>query len=208
MNHENSDYSKQEYWEERYTQEKSYEWFNSRYEEILKGFESKMKDSDPSKLKILHLGCGNSSLGPDLYKRGFKNIVNLDYSSIVIENMSAQYSQEMPEMTWVAMDVRDLKFDDCSFDVVIDKAVMDTFQTNKESETLDEDIDKLLLESSRVLKKGGKFFQITWEVPHLRLSWTKMEKYNWDVEYEKIGDDDMYRIFTYTKTDPNQSNPI
>ena len=199
MDHENSDYSRQEYWDARYKQEPSYDWFMSRYNDILNSLELRMKDVDPATVKILHLGCGNSSLGPDLYKRGFKNIVNMDYSPIVIENMSEKYAKEMPEMTWVTMDVRDLKFEKEHFDIVIDKAVMDTFQANKESETLDDDIDKMLEEVSRVLKPGARLLQITWEIPYLRLSWTNLEKYNWDVVYEIVGEDDMYRLFTYTK---------
>lgn len=199
MDHENSDYSKQEYWDSRYKQEPSYDWFQSRYNDILNLLELRMKDLDAATVKILHLGCGNSSLGPDLYKRGFKNIVNMDYSPIVIDSMAEKYAKEMPEMTWVTMDVRDLKYSNDEFDIVIDKAVMDTFQANKESETLDEDIDKMLEEVSRVLKPGGKLLQITWEIPYLRLSWTKLEKYNWDVVYEIVGEDDMYRLFTYTK---------
>jgi len=200
MAENNADYSKQEYWEERYKSEPKYDWFTSRYEDIVNLLDKTFRKlGDPSALKILHLGCGNSSLGPDLYRRGFKNIINIDYSVVVIENMAKEYSQEMPEMTWMAMDVRDLKYEDGAFDIVIDKALMDTFQADKESETMDDDIDRMLMEASRVTKNGGYFYQITWEIPYLRMSWTKQDKYNWDITYEIIGDNDMYRLFTYAK---------
>jgi ubiquinone/menaquinone biosynthesis C-methylase UbiE len=193
------DYSKQSYWESRYKEEPSYDWFPSRYAEILGILLAKIDAPNREKVKILHLGCGNSKLGVDLYEKGFKYVVNVDYSDTVINNMKEKYSSTMPEMTWETMDVRNLQFMDRYFDIVIDKAVMDTFQTDKASKTFDEDIENYLLESYRVLKKTGKFFQITWEIPCLRLQWTKIEKFNWEVEYEKIGEDDFYRIFTYTK---------
>lgn len=77
-----------------------------------------------------------------MYKDGYKNITNIDYSATVIENMKKRCA-DMPEMkckqggngvyalTWyllmrvlhvgLEMDIRDLKFPDQSFDVVIDK---------------------------------------------------------------------------------------
>ena len=44
--------------------------------------------------KTMIIGCGNSSLGFDLYKEaGFTNIDNIDYSSVVIERMLAKYAE-------------------------------------------------------------------------------------------------------------------
>lgn len=39
------------------------------------------------------------ALSSELYKRGFKNIQNIDFSETVIHKMSSKYSN-MPEMTW------------------------------------------------------------------------------------------------------------
>jgi EEF1A lysine methyltransferase 4 len=36
-------------------------------------------------VKILNLGCGNSVLPEELYDKGFKNVYNVDISSVVIE---------------------------------------------------------------------------------------------------------------------------
>lgn len=35
-------------------------------------------------LRILIIGCGNSSLGFDMWKEGFTNIDNIDYAETVI----------------------------------------------------------------------------------------------------------------------------
>lgn len=72
-----------------------------------------------------------------MYKDGYKNIVNIDYSKTVIDNMKIR-CVDMPEMTCkihtlkkhhfflniiigLEMDIRDLKFDNESFDAIIDK---------------------------------------------------------------------------------------
>lgn len=41
--------------------------------------------------KILVVGCGNSQFSYGLYSDGFRNITNIDYSEIVIKNMSEKY---------------------------------------------------------------------------------------------------------------------
>jgi len=38
--------------------------------------------------KILHIGCGNSQLQDRLYEKGYHKIINIDISSVVIEQMN------------------------------------------------------------------------------------------------------------------------
>lgn len=74
-----------------------------------------------------------------MYEAGYHNIVNVDYSEIVIEKMKSRNASR-PEMTcllaciilhWCGsnpclgevMDVRNLAFDDSGFDVAIDKGM-------------------------------------------------------------------------------------
>ena len=60
----NSEYLKQEYWDERFAKEEQYEWlvsFNDCKEQLLAAL-TPNKDA-----RILIIGCGNSSLGYDLY---------------------------------------------------------------------------------------------------------------------------------------------
>lgn len=77
-----------------------------------------------------------------MYDAGYQNIVNIDvgcgssiaqkgrsnsshqYSSVVIEQMKRRHGHLKPGMEWHEMDIRDLKFDDASFDVAIDKGLM------------------------------------------------------------------------------------
>lgn len=53
-----------------------------------------------SKLKILHVGCGNSSISEGLYREGYVNITNLDFCPDIIEAMREK-TKEMKEMKWI-----------------------------------------------------------------------------------------------------------
>jgi len=71
-------------------------------------------------------GCGNSSLAIELYNDGFRNIVNIDYSPVVISNMQRKYSA-LQGVEWVVMDARDMtQFPAASFDVVLEKGTLDS----------------------------------------------------------------------------------
>lgn len=105
------------------------------------------------------VGCGNSSFSADLYDAGFPNIVNIDFSTVVIDSMRQKHEQvslpnsdivaavpycargsvaelgavpqERPHMRWEVMDMTDLKYESGTFDVVIDKAAMDALMTDE-----------------------------------------------------------------------------
>jgi len=61
----------------------------------------------------------------DLYNDGFKNIVNMDYSPVVISNMQRRH-KALEGVKWVVMDATDMsEFPPCSFDVVLEKGTLD-----------------------------------------------------------------------------------
>ncbi|KAF7723564.1 hypothetical protein EC973_001853 [Apophysomyces ossiformis] len=164
-------YKTKEYWEARYKQENpdvTFDWFKT-YEELRPLLNKMIPDKQSS---ILILGCGNSTLGEDMYNDGYKNITNIDYSATVIENMKQRCSHQ-PEMKWMEMDIRDLRFEDESFDVVIDKGTMDALMCDRgdvwdPSEDLIADVKGEVDEVQRVLKVGGVFLYITFGQPHFR----------------------------------------
>jgi len=77
-------------------------------------------------------------------------------------------------MDWYEMDVRDLKFDDESFDVAIDKGTMDAMMTAKGDiwnppQQVVDDCNKEVSEVIRTLRKGkGTFIYLTFGQPHFR----------------------------------------
>jgi len=70
------------------------------------------------------LGCGNSSLSKDMYDDGYHNIVNLDFSQVVIDKMAKRHAA-CTGMTWVCMDMLNMGFTEDSFDVVLEKGTID-----------------------------------------------------------------------------------
>lgn len=95
-----------------------FDWF-LKPDYLLPIFEKITKEHG-KETRMLMLGCGNSKLSEVLYDAGFKNIVNLDYSGVVIEQMKERHGIARPEMEWVEMDVLDLKFGE-EFDLIVDK---------------------------------------------------------------------------------------
>lgn len=115
----NASYKLQEYWDRRYTKEDNFEWCKS-YDDFKELIHKHVKTGD----RILMLGCGNSTLSEDMYYDGYRNIVNIDFSPVVIENMKRK-CKDLVEMEWMVMDIARMTFPESSFDVVIEKATLD-----------------------------------------------------------------------------------
>lgn len=196
----NAEYKRMEYWDERFGKEEHYEWLLG-FEDVHRYLEPFL---DPSHT-ILVVGCGNSSFSADLYDAGFPNIVNIDFSTVVIDSMRQKHEQERPHMRWEVMDMTDLKYESGTFDVVIDKAAMDALMTD-EGDVWDpnpevlEAADRMCGHMSRVLKPHGVFLQISFAQPHFRrryllgrvteTNYSKevavSEKYGWSLEHQEI----------------------
>jgi ubiquinone/menaquinone biosynthesis C-methylase UbiE len=125
-------------------------------------------------------------LGPSM------DIENIDFSPAVIESMSVRNLEKRPAMKWVVMDIMDLKYEDKSFDIVLDKGTMDAIMCEKGdvwnvSEELAAKVDNMLSEVARVLKPGGKYIYITFGQPHFRKPLMLKDKYGWTFAQETIG---------------------
>ncbi|CDS13917.1 hypothetical protein LRAMOSA06090 [Lichtheimia ramosa] len=194
-------YKTQAYWEDRYKNEDAettFDWFKT-YSDLKPLLDEQIKSKDAS---ILMLGCGNSTLGEDMYKDGYKNITNIDYSATVIENMKKRCA-DMPEMKWLEMDIRDLKFPDQSFDVVIDKGTMDALMCDRgdvwdPSPELIADVKGEVDEVERVTKIGGVFLYITFGQPHFRKR--HLARDCWDIQVKTLGEAFHYFFYVMRKT--------
>jgi EEF1A lysine methyltransferase 4 len=176
----NQEYGTHEYWEHRFRTETSFEWLLSftqlrhQLEPILHEQYDREKE-DPSTVRILIVGCGNSPFSADLYDAGYTNIVNIDYSDNVIQHMQQLHSIDRPQMQWRVMDMTDLSsFPDASFDVVLDKAAMDALLTQEgdvwhpQPECIAA-VYQMCAEVSRVLTPSqGSLVQISLSPPHFR----------------------------------------
>ncbi|KZT25251.1 S-adenosyl-L-methionine-dependent methyltransferase [Neolentinus lepideus HHB14362 ss-1] len=169
----NEEYGTKEYWDKRYEKESDgtfFDWFKS-YDDIAPLIRELIPDKTS---RILMLGCGNSRLSEQMYNDGYNNIVNVDYSSVVIQQMRERHAIDRPEMEWHEMDVRALAFETDSFDVAVDKGTMDAMMTSKGDvwdppEEVIENCTKEVDEVLRVLRKGtGTFIYLTFGQPHFR----------------------------------------
>ncbi|CCW63775.1 unnamed protein product [Phytomonas sp. EM1] len=237
---DNSKYNKRDYWDQRYTNETEYDWLPSIYPACVQAVFSSVekvyeeehrrcpcdKSREPHVIKVLHLGVGNSNLCVDLYNHYIKKYsdpkaapyhlvqVAIDYSEVVIEKMQLKHA-DFSNLHWVVADVRDLeevrRLYGPSFDVVIDKCMMDAFQTDKDSSRMKEDIYRMLHEVSLCFtdpdrtspRRYGQFIQITWEIPYFRLHYTLAKEsstmFAWgaNASYRFLGDSDLYRLYVY-----------
>ncbi len=117
-------------------------------------------------MRILVLGCGNAEFSEDLYDAGYKNVINVDISSVVIRQMNERNRELRPEMEFLVMDICDMSpFESNSFDIAIDKSTIDALLCGDDSFVK---VAEMLKESQRVLKTGGVYFAISYGKPESR----------------------------------------
>jgi len=176
------DYGNSSYWDERYAASSGevFDWYQPY--STLKPQLTPYLSVDPE-FEILIPGCGNSSLGADLYDDGYLNITNVDTSSVVISQMTDLHG-DREEMEYTVMDCRNLEYlpDNC-FDLIIDKALMDAQLCSEENI---HNVNSMLSEMHRVLKPGGVYISISHGLPPTRLTYLNNKDLRWNVEFKKV----------------------
>ncbi|CAN7984806.1 unnamed protein product [Ixodes hexagonus] len=195
---DNSRYSDVAYWDARYRREATYDWLLP-YEKYAFLLRKHVRQTD----RILMLGCGNSPLSELLFRDGFQNVENIDYSAVVIDNM-ASHCDHCSQMKWHVMDATQLRFPDASFDVVIEKATLDSMMVHEKdpwnlSEETHLKVDLVLREVSRVLRDGGRFISITFAQPHFRGPLYANPDFGWSLETYEFGEGFHYFYYLMTK---------
>jgi ubiquinone/menaquinone biosynthesis C-methylase UbiE len=155
-------YGEPDYWNKRYTNQtgKTFDWLENW--SALKPVVDCLINNES---KILMLGCGNAELSQDMYDDGYTNIDNIDISDVCIEQMAEANAEERPDMTWQVMDVMDMKFDNDTFDIAIDKSTIDALLCGDNAFL---NVAKMTREVQRVLKPGGFYFVISYGRPENR----------------------------------------
>ncbi|KAK9469218.1 S-adenosyl-L-methionine-dependent methyltransferase [Lipomyces arxii] len=162
-----------EYWDRRYQKDdenSTFDWFKT-FTDLEPFFRQHIEWDESPNLKLVMLGCGNSTLSKDLYDAGLKHIANIDFASTCIEQMGELYKNDKG-MTWQVMDVRDMvAFADNTFDVAIDKGTLDALLSYTGSVwdipvEIKESTAKYMDEVNRILKPSGKMLYISYRQPH------------------------------------------
>jgi len=100
------------------------------------------------------------------------------------------------------MDIRDLRFEDMSFDVTIDKGTMDAMMTTKGDvwnppQQVIDDCNKEVDETLRVLRKGGVFIYLTFGQPHFRRRY--LQRDGTTLEIKELGEAFHYYLYILRK---------
>lgn len=156
------------------------------------------------------LGCGNSTLSPQMHDAGYTNMVNIDYSSNLISRLARRY----PDQTYLEMDITQLTLAPnvsllggaCSFDIALDKGTMDALMAEAKGSSVWNPSDKVITNIramlqgvDHLLKVGAKMIYITFGQPHFRTKWLQ-EIHGWHVETRTLGDMFHYFVYIVTKT--------
>ena len=181
----NTEYKDPRYWNQRFETEDCYEWLVD-YNEIRSSLQKILQSYDESS-KFLQLGCGNSNFAIDLYRDGYKDITNIDISEVCVEKMSAKY----PQLKFRTMDMTRMEFAENTFDVVIEKASLDSLLVDCKSPWDSsgpgyQSVIESLLEVKKVLKPDGLFVSITFSQPHFRVPLLARPELGWSIEVEKF----------------------
>ena len=126
-------YGEKKYWDDRYFKagaQASFDWLENY--DSLKGILEEILESKEA--RILILGCGNADFSEDLYDAGYQNIINVDISPVVIDQMKERNRESRPIMEWLVMDITDMSyFESNTFDVAIDKSTIDALLCGDDS---------------------------------------------------------------------------
>lgn len=152
------------YWEERYksAEDSTFDWLEnySSLKDIISTLNIPKETG-----QILNLGCGNSEFSENMYCDGYKNIKNIDISHNVIKAMKER-NKDKVGMMYEVMDVRDLKYEDNTFDLAVDKSTIDALLCGDDAFI---NVAKMIKEVQRVLKVGGYYMIVSYGTPEYRM---------------------------------------
>ena len=170
-------YADAKYWDQRYLLSSkhsidNYEWYSmddALVDEtlaIVRGVAGQSKVP----IKILELGCGQSRLGQQLVDAGFLSVTCTDFSPVVIaqrrkEQEGTKSAYGARPVAYLCADAANMPmFDDGHFDVVVEKATLDsmTFGTP-------EHMRVVARELCRVLRPGGVLVSVSNAPPEMWL---------------------------------------
>mmetsp|Transcript_86123 Transcript_86123/g.278223 ORF Transcript_86123/g.278223 Transcript_86123/m.278223 type:complete len:418 (-) Transcript_86123:108-1361(-) len=153
-------YSTPAYWDDAYIAGRygeTFDWYGAWTEDDLRGksLGAVVKPLVKPSARILVLGCGNSNMSALMHSDGYTNIMNVDISEKVIEQMKDKHAQ-VQGLEWRAMDASKMDFPDGSFDAVVEKGMFDSLYAGT-----GERVQGVLSEVLRVLRPGAQLVSVS-----------------------------------------------
>jgi len=174
-------YSNPRYWEDYYNKtsgDEQYDWYGSWDSAVVETTFAPHGDGEPqtasrlgdllrpyltAESKILMLGCGNSDMSEKMYAEGFEDIVNIDISETLLQNMRSRLGAAMPRMRWLHMNASALTFESGTFDVSLDKGTLDAIEGSRGL------LQAAAREIHRTLRPGGYLLSLTFNAAQTRV---------------------------------------
>ncbi|GMH30631.1 hypothetical protein Nepgr_032474 [Nepenthes gracilis] len=181
------DYGDALYWDSRYIQDVgSFDWYQ-RYS-ALRPF---IRHYIPISSRVLMVGCGNAVMSEDMVKDGYEEVMNIDISSVAIDMMKRKY-ENIPQLRYMQMDVRDMSFFQMSHLIAVDvfllnlrlwlsTAILGTLDSLMCGKDAPISAARMLAEVCRLLKPGGIYMLITYGDPNVRMPHLRRSVYNWKI---------------------------
>ena len=190
------------YWDQRYTNETVgdtllpvfdfYAPFKSFYSTIRPEIRERKEQN------ILVIGVGRSDIIDVLYEDGFRNIVAVDVSPMIIARMQQKY-QSFSGVEFICLDVRKMCFFvDKMFALVIDKACIDALFC--EIDCI-QSVGAALREIERVMHDDGMFLSISHGSPSSRLPYLRETKWSIQLLVLPNGCGEGLSLFSMTRTE-------
>jgi len=152
-------FSDKEYWDDFFIKRKNeaFEWYG-QFSDLKQYFvNGKLSKS----ALILVIGCGNSDLSVEIYDAGYTNILNIDFSELVIDEMKKKYSVSKPLMRWEVMDMTQMgSISSESVDLIVDKGALDALMSS-DNMTTQLNAIKMFNEINRILTPLGAYLCIS-----------------------------------------------
>ena len=172
------DYGNPSYWDERYSarSNESFDWYQSY--DMLKPYLKPLLSSNVD-FEVLIPGCGNSSIGVEMFQDGYQNITCVDSSTVVVQQMQERY-HNIESLEFIPANCCRLEFvpENC-FDFILDKALLDSLLCGDSSFSKATDY---IWEMYRILKPGKAFVVVSHGNPNTRLNLLNSTDRQWKVE--------------------------
>lgn len=163
-----SNFGRQEYWNEVYQKESNYSWY-AGWDELEPFCNEFFEDTEK---KILIPGVGNDAALVGMYDAGYHHLTAMDYAPEGIERCRdmlgparIRNSDDDKGVELLVADARDLKgvLEDDSFDCILEKGTLDAIYLSggKNKEEANKNMELAFEELTRCLKPGGIFMSIT-----------------------------------------------